>query len=94
MKEKVINPMDTEDFRVIKFTGVLSEHIYKKTSEEDLNAFIHRDVLSKVSRFVSEDWLASVTVEVEYLIIDTFYNPVKSIRRTFQYSHREGLTED
>ena len=91
-KNKPINFLDlaVTDFSHIKVTGVLNYNIYKDMKDDDLLAFVCKDVTEKCRKFVSGEWQEEVNVVADYTVIDSYYNTRGTLTAKLVYKHFDG----
>lgn len=92
-KHKLINFFDlaVTDFSHLRVTGVLNYHLYKDIKDDDLLAFIAKDVAGICRKFVSDEWLEEVSVLAEYTILDSYYHTRGKLKARLTYKHFGGI---
>ena len=70
--------------------GCLNAEIYRGMKDEEVNAFIIRDVNSTARKFVSEEWTGEVTVKCVYTVIDCRLNKTDEVHVDLVYNHDKG----
>ena len=83
------NDGDAKDFASVRVTGVLNAELCIGITDEELESFLREDVLKKTAKFVNAEWFEPVNADAEYIVIDHFYNEVKSIKRTYRFSNKQ-----
>ena len=93
-KHKLINFFDlaVTDFSHLRVTGVLNYHLYKDIKDDDLLAFIAKDVAGICRKFVSDEWQEEVNVVADYTVIDSYYNKRGNLTAKLVYKHFNGTT--
>lgn len=92
--KKPINFLDlaVTDFSHLRITGVLNYDLYKDMKDEDLLAFVCKDVTEKCCKFVSDEWQEEVNVVADYTVIDSYYNKRGNLTAKLVYKHFDGTT--
>lgn len=92
-KHKLINFFDlaVTDFSHLKVTGVLNYHKYKDMTNDDIQAFLSRDVAEMCRRFVSDEWQEEVSVLADYTILDSRYHTHGHLQARLTYKHFGGI---